>query len=546
MLCANILVLVAYWSFALCIAELTTAFPFTGGASIFSQAALNSAYSTFVGYSYLFGYAQLLAGMLILFGSWSCLLLGIPSEGVQVIAIGALVLLLSVYFQLRTNRIFILAFAMGIMCVLLLLGCVLISLSHLDPEHWKDYVLLSPARVTTEGAVSAMDNSTTIDTMNVQSDGFLPYGFEGVLKALPFSLWFFSGIEMVPCLAEETSQSEINGPRGIFAAMITSTVLSTIVTVAFPMVSPGAKGLIHSLHPILHSVFTLSTDPTNSLPPLPPTHSTLDLVAFKSLQIVCLLFTLAGVHSAWFAFSRNVYSLSRVGSLPTSFSITSITPCIPERALVVSACLSIFFAFVVQVSSQSTLESFLFLKFSYILQSLSGHIVIFVSFILLRRKLPSLPRPFVNRSGPKGAALGFVLCALMLLACFVYQDKFRLAVGWMACGSLGIVPYYFVYVKYRRTKMPDKIFVKAHLARILKRKMDTIAPRPSVNGRPQGRRNSVMDSSSADHSTSSMQGPGRRGSVSSMNNSTSSIHGDHRRVSVSTPVDRRRKSISTL
>jgi ethanolamine permease len=128
----------------------------------------------------------------------------------------------------------------------------------------------------------------------------------------------------------------------------------------------------------------------------------------KALALVAVLGLVASFHTIIFAKGRQIYSLSRAGYFPSALSVTHALPQDAARGdgrgLVVA--LAVMFALWLSLGAERgggdrrhlLLNMAVFgAMFSYIMQALS--------FILLRRRLPNMERPYRSPLGVPGAAL---------------------------------------------------------------------------------------------------------------------------------------------
>src|SRR5262249_9373816 len=87
--------------------------------------------------------------------------------------------------------------------------------------------------------------------------------------------------------------------------------------------------------------------------------------------------------------------------------------------------------------------------FSYILQALA--------FILLRRKLPALERPFVNPFGTAGAVVTIVI-ALLTVLYQLFDPVYRQGVIWVAVWFAVAVFYFTLVGRHRLILSPEEKF----------------------------------------------------------------------------------------
>ena len=59
---------------------------------------------------------------------------------------------------------------------------------------------------------------------------WFPFGFTGVLFAMPFAVWLFLAIEQLPLAAEESHDPKKDMPRGLLLGILTLCISATLMT----------------------------------------------------------------------------------------------------------------------------------------------------------------------------------------------------------------------------------------------------------------------------------------------------------------------------
>ena len=152
----------------------------------------------------------------------------------------------------------------------------------------------------------------TANMFNIVPDGslgsseFLPYGISGVLAALVFGIWFFLAIEGVPLAAEESADPKRDMPRGILVAMGVLVVFGALMLIIVPGTA-GSEAMGVSDNPLPEAVRVVYGE--NSA-----------LATFVNWAGLAGL--IASFFSIIFAYSRQLFALSRAGYLPRWLSLT--------------------------------------------------------------------------------------------------------------------------------------------------------------------------------------------------------------------------------
>jgi ethanolamine permease len=248
-------------------------------------------------------------------------------------------------------------------------------------------------------------NLFNIDPTNAAgASTFLPFGVVGIWAAFPFAIWFFLAIEGVPLAAEETRDPATDMPKGLIAGMA-ALLLFAILILVF---GPGGSG---------SAVFT--SDEMLAAPSVLPLAleeaygGTNALSTFVNIAGLAAL--IASFFSIIFAYSRQLFALSRAGYLPRLLSVTSgrSTPWI---ALVVPAVIGFLLTLAFPGAGATLLNSAVFgAAISYVLMTLS-HIV-------LRRREPNLERPYRTPGGVITSGVACVLAVLAVIATFIVDVR---------------------------------------------------------------------------------------------------------------------------
>ena len=147
---------------------------------------------------------------------------------------------------------------------------------------------------------------------------FLPFGYVGVWAAIPYAIWFFLAVEGVPLAAEETKNPKRDLPRGLIGAIVVLTSFALLILV----IAPGGAGtyaLIKSGNPLVEAL-ALSYGGSTWM------GSFVNLVGLAGL--------IASFFSIIYAYSRQIFALSRAGYLPRKLSQTNKSKA-PVLALVI-------------------------------------------------------------------------------------------------------------------------------------------------------------------------------------------------------------------
>jgi ethanolamine permease len=275
---------------------------------------------------------------------------------------------------------------------------------------------------------------------------WLPFGWVGVLAAMPYAVWLFLAIEQLPLAAEESMDPKRDMPKGLLLGILTLICSATLVLTLNTSISPGAFKISSSGEPLLEGFRTIYGTDTA-----------------KILALIAVIGLIASFHTIIFAFGRQIYSLSRAGYFPQALSVTSGQRKVPHVALLTGAIVGLAVMMMVfYVGGEAKVGTTLLnvavfgAMISYMFQSLS--------FILLRIKKPQMPRPYRSPFGIFGAVVTIVIAAVTLY--YQFQDPtYRAAMeGAAAWYALGII-YFAIIGRHKLVLSPEEEFAltgKAH------------------------------------------------------------------------------------
>jgi len=238
---------------------------------------------------------------------------------------------------------------------------------------------------------------------NLQQNAF-PFGFAGVMAAIPFAIWFFLGIEGVANLAEEAINPKRTILVGFGSAIVTLVVLCLITFTS----SVGVAGW---------EAIVFKADGSISDSPLP---LALDLImgsaswSYKLLLFVGLFGLIASLNGLMLAAGRSTFEFGREGYAPSFLGNVHTKFKTPANALLVNMGLGLLALLSGKTGDIITISVF---------GALSLYIVSMLSVIRLRKIEPDLPRPFLVPLYPIFPLLALAIASFSLVAMAVYNLK---------------------------------------------------------------------------------------------------------------------------
>jgi ethanolamine permease len=253
---------------------------------------------------------------------------------------------------------------------------------------------------------------------------WFPHGSAGIVAALPAAGWFYLAIEGVPLAAEETRDPARALPRGMIAGMLSLVGTSLLVLTLAPAVA-GSSALVDSTNPLPAAVevalgrgfvYWLTT-----------------IVGFAGL--------LASFFSIIFAYSRQIFALSRAGYLPRWLSKTNRRGA-PHWALIAPAILGYAAIQIVDATTGDDVPSGDLLMQVAVFAALVSYVMMMVSHILLRRRFPALARPYKTPGYPVTPVIALVL-SLVALSSSLFYGVAALGVVIATLAVIGVGLLYF-------------------------------------------------------------------------------------------------------
>jgi len=274
---------------------------------------------------------------------------------------------------------------------------------------------------------------------------FLPFGISGIFKSLPFAIWFYLAIEEVPLAAEESMDPRRDVPKGTIWGMHTLLIVSILTLFINSGVDGGASGIGVSATPLFDGFKAIFGEGT----------------AASLLGLIGLIGLIASFFTIIYAYGRNTYSLSRAGYFPAFLSKTGGTRKTPYVALIAGAIVGYFVVWLVwylgrkggdaagQIVAAVLYMAVFAAVISYTLQA--------ISFIMLRRKLPNIDRPYVSPWGEAGAMIAGVIAVVSLFSIFLNEDYRPGVYGVAVYYVLGVI-YFAIAGRHRLVLSPEEEF----------------------------------------------------------------------------------------
>ncbi|ABC32968.1 Amino acid transporters [Hahella chejuensis KCTC 2396] len=264
----------------------------------------------------------------------------------------------------------------------------------------------------------------------VGASAFLPQGYFGIWAAIPFAMWLFLAVEGVPLAAEETKNPARDMPKGIISAMVILLIFGGLVLFLAPGGSSADLMKDHSA-PLVGAL----------------QHAYGESSAMATfVNLVGLAGLIASFFSIIFAYSRQVFALSRAGYLPRWLSLTGNRK-VPTMALVVPGVIGFLLSLTGEGDLMITMAVF---------GATISYAMMMLSHIILRVKEPDMPRPYRTPGGILTTGIALVLSVAAFISTFLVS---REAAMWSAVFYAVMVAYFAFYSRHHLVaKAPEEEF----------------------------------------------------------------------------------------
>ena len=218
---------------------------------------------------------------------------------------------------------------------------------------------------------------------------FGPNGLFGVLQGAGFIFFAYLGFGRIAALGEEVKNPERNVPLAILIALIVSIVI--YILTAFT-----ATGLLD-----------YRTLAQSGSPLAEASKATGNLTLVAAISVGALIATVSVLLTNLIGLSRIAYAMSRNGQLPKSISKVSSRFGTPYVSVLVMGALLTVLAFALDLKQAAAITSFALL---------ATHVIVNLSAIRLRKKMPSSATKFKVPFFPLIPTLGLLSCVILMFS----------------------------------------------------------------------------------------------------------------------------------
>ncbi len=405
MFIATVLMAIMYSFMVFGLAELSSSIPTAGGGYSFARRAMGPWGGFLTGTAILLEYSIAPAAIAVFIGGYVNEIFGL--NGPMVYAV--------FYIVFVGIHLFGAGEALKIMMVITGIAVVALLVFALGLIPYFDYNNLFDIAVN-EQALGA--------------SSFLPEGYLGIWSAIPFAIWLFLAVEGVPLAAEETANPAKDLPKGIIVAMAILLLFAFLVLFLAPGVA-GSELMKGHGAPLVGALQVVYGENSG-------------IATF--VNVVGLFGLIASFFSIIFAYSRQVFALSRAGYLPRFLSVTSERK-VPTMALIIPGIIGFLLSLTEQGDLMITMAVF---------GATISYALMMVSHIILRKKEPDLIRPYRTPGGTLTTGIALILSLVAFASTFVVSLEAAL---WSAVFYAILVAYFAFYSRHHLVaNSPDEEF----------------------------------------------------------------------------------------
>ncbi len=394
MFIATVVVAVMYLCMCLSMSEMATMLPTAGGGYSFARTAFGPFDGYLTGTAILIEYSIAPAAIACFIGAYCESLFGV---GGWIIYLVCYLVFMGIHLKGAGEALKIIFVITAIAAVALLVFIIAMN------PHFNSANLFNIA-VSDKAGASA----------------FLPMGYLGIWAAVPYAIWFFLAVEGVPLAAEEAKDPTRSLPRGLIGSMLILAAFALLI-LFLGAGAAGANQLKDSGAPLVDALVAVYGEHTR-------------LAGF--VNFVGLAGLIASFFSIIYAYSRQIFALSRAGYLPTSLSLTNKNKA-PYLAIIIPGIIG----FALSLTGEGDL-----LILMAVFGATISYVLMMLSHIKLRLSRPDMDRPYKTPGGIVTSGIALILALIAVIAGFLVDPK----VWFIAAGIyIAFIVYFLVYSRHR-------------------------------------------------------------------------------------------------
>ena len=379
MFIATVVVAIMYLCMCLSMSEMSTMLPTAGGGYSFARTAFGPFGGYLTGTAILIEYAIAPAAIACFIGAYCESLFGIVGWKVY---LACYIIFMAIHLKGAGEALKIM-FVITAIAAVALFVFIIAMIPHFNSANLFDIA---------------------ISSNRAGASAFLPLGYMGIWAAVPYAIWFFLAVEGVPLAAEEAKDPTKSLPRGLIGSMLILATFAILILV-LGVGAAGANLLKDSGAPLVDALVAVYGQNTW-------------LASF--VNVVGLAGLVASFFSIIYAYSRQIFALSRAGYLPTSLALTNKNKA-PYLAIIIPGIIG----FGLSLTGEGDL-----LILMAVFGATISYVLMMLSHIKLRMSRPDMHRPYKTPGGIVTSSIALVLAAIAVIAGFLVNPK----VWFMAAG----------------------------------------------------------------------------------------------------------------
>ena len=379
MFIATVVVAIMYLCMCLSMSEMSTMLPTAGGGYSFARTAFGPFGGYLTGTAILIEYAIAPAAIACFIGAYCESLFGIGGWKVY---LACYIIFMAIHLKGAGEALKIM-FVITAIAAVALFVFIIAMIPHFNSANLFDIA---------------------ISSNRAGASAFLPLGYMGIWAAVPYAIWFFLAVEGVPLAAEEAKDPTKSLPRGLIGSMLILATFAILILV-LGVGAAGANLLKDSGAPLVDALVAVYGQNTW-------------LASF--VNFVGLAGLVASFFSIIYAYSRQIFALSRAGYLPTSLALTNKNKA-PYLAIIIPGIIG----FGLSLTGEGDL-----LILMAVFGATISYVLMMLSHIKLRISRPDMHRPYKTPGGIVTSSIALVLAAIAVIAGFLVNPK----VWFMAAG----------------------------------------------------------------------------------------------------------------
>jgi ethanolamine permease len=414
---ATVIITVMYIGLCYSIAEMSPALPHTGGAYSFGRSAM---------------------------GPWGGFITGLAENMEYVVTPAVVVVAIGAYMNAITIELFDLDVPLQIWWAIAYAIFLGLNIAGIETTmRFTVVICFMSLAILAFFFVAALTDFSVDNLTNIPPEAgnseWLPFGVSGIFKNLPFAIWFYLAIEELPLAAEESMDPKRDIPKATMWGLWTLVIFGVGTLILNTGVSSGALGIGGTAEPLFLGFQDIFGEGT----------------AAALLALIAVVGLVASFHTIIFAYGRNIYSLSRAGYFPKWMSKTHGTRKSPYVALLLGGIVGYGIAWWINESTGTNTGAALLTM--AVFGAVISYFMQMLSFIILRRKLPDIDRPYRSPVGIWGAAIAGVIALVSLVSLYLDKTYRPGVVGTAIWFVLGLL-YFAIAGRHKLVLSPEEEF----------------------------------------------------------------------------------------